>query len=86
MKTERSNTHALQEDTNLVKIWYFKPSGKYYTEGNYVTEKENAYEIFDEVKAMFKNGVAPGLTQNDPDFTAVVFPLKHYPAMIRCDQ
>ena len=71
---------------NLVRIIYFKPSGKYYTEGYYNTIYED-YRIFDEVKEMFKNNIAPGLNECDPDFTAVVLPQDvAYPAMIRCSQ
>ncbi len=44
-----------------VQLTYFKDTGKYYAEGEYETEKKSLYEIWDEVREMFKQGNCPGL-------------------------
>ena len=44
-----------------VKLTYFKPSGKYYSEGEYESKKLNPFEIYEEVKGMDDVGVRPGL-------------------------
>ena len=45
----------------LVKLEYFKQSGKYYSEGVYDTDKVISVEIIDEIKQMRYNGELPGL-------------------------
>lgn len=35
-----------------VKLTYFKPSGKFYSEGEYNTEPKALYRIWDEIRAM----------------------------------
>jgi hypothetical protein len=45
-----------------IKLTYFKPSGKYYTHGEYRTNKANMFEIADEVEHMNTHGALPGLT------------------------
>lgn len=47
-----------------IKITYFKPSGKYYSEGEYETNKIHHFEIIDEIHSMFNSGECPGLTNN----------------------
>lgn len=37
---------------STIQLTYFKESGKYYSEGSYVTEKELVYDIIDEIKKM----------------------------------
>ena len=44
-----------------VQLTYFKDTGKYYSEGEYETEKEFLFEIWDEVREMFSRGECPGL-------------------------
>lgn len=44
-----------------VKITYFKPSGKYYSEGYYDTDKTFFHAIVDEVYCKFSEGDNPGL-------------------------
>lgn len=45
-----------------VNLTYFKASGKYYAGGEYETNKEHMFEIFDEVKDMKRSGKPlPGL-------------------------
>lgn len=45
-----------------VKLTIFKPTGKYYTDGEYVSEKDHMHEIFDEVRTMAIQRRLPGLT------------------------
>lgn len=42
----------------IVKLTYFKRSGKYYSEGEYESSCTEMYEVHDEVRAMNKH---PGL-------------------------
>jgi hypothetical protein len=42
-----------------VTLTYFKPSGKYYAEGEYESEKEHIHEIWEEVQQM---EIHPGLS------------------------
>lgn len=44
-----------------VKLTYFKKSGKYYTDGEYMTSKLWMYEIIDEVKEMKRQNKLPGI-------------------------
>ena len=48
-------------DEFTVKVTYFKPSGKYYSEAIYKTKQKTVYSIFDEFKSMLRNGIRPGL-------------------------
>jgi len=67
-----------------IKVTYFKPSGKYYSEGEYETKQEQMHLVFDEFKAMLERGERPGLCDGHSDFTAILDCSKHplgYPAM-----
>ncbi len=44
-----------------VELIYFKSTGKYYTEGEYETEKPQLYEIWDEVQSLRKTKSLPGI-------------------------
>ena len=48
-----------------VNLTYFKNTGKYITEGIYITDKKEIHEIHDEVLEMKKKGNLPGITGND---------------------
>lgn len=48
-----------------VKLTYFKENGKYYTEGTYVTQKKEIFEIHDEVRKMKAKKSLPGITGNE---------------------
>lgn len=50
--------------TIKVKLTYFTPTGKYYSEGNYMTEKTAHWAIVEEVKYMLVSGNNPGLVAN----------------------
>ena len=47
----------------VVKLEYFKRSGKWYESGKYISEKEALYGIWDEVRAMRSSGNLPGLVK-----------------------
>lgn len=44
-----------------VKLTYFKPSGKYYSEGEYETPFKTFHQIIDQVRASLFAGSNPGL-------------------------
>lgn len=49
-----------------VKLTYFKPNGKLYTGGEYDTEMEHMFQIFQEVANMVELGNLPGLVPRTP--------------------
>lgn len=56
----------------IVKLTYFKLSGKYYSEGHYVTHKEHLFEIWDEVRGMQRTKNLPGLMHGHSEFVVLV--------------
>jgi hypothetical protein len=61
--------------TIKVKLTYFKPSGKYYGEGDYQTEKKSFWEIVEEVYTKLLSGDNPGLIDSAVmrnDFTTTI--------------
>jgi len=52
----------------LVKLTYFKQSGKFYAEGEYRSFKTHMFEIFEEVQAMAETGKLPGLVKGCSEF------------------
>jgi hypothetical protein len=68
-----------------IKLSYFKASGKYYTDGEYETEHEHMWEVFDEIKQMQAEGRLPGLVPGCRAFTIFVDASAHpvgFPALI----
>lgn len=68
-----------------VELQYFKDSGKYYSSGEYQTQKLYMYEIFDEVREMLANGKRPGLVDGANEFHTLVTVPNHphaHPALI----
>lgn len=55
-----------------VNLDYFKPSGKWYSSGDYGTEKTAMHEIFDEVQEMRDSGNLPGLVKGHSKFIVSV--------------
>ena len=51
---------------------YFKASGKYYSEGEYISEKLERYEIYNEVKEKFASGCRPGLFDGPNEFYVLI--------------
>lgn len=59
-----------------VAITYFKTSGKYYSEGSYVSQETAFHRVVDEVYGMFREGTCPGLQNNGLQrnhFDAVIY-------------
>jgi len=56
----------------LVKLTYFKLSGKYYSEASYVSGKDYLFEIWDEVKQRRLAGSLWGLTTGHSPFHILV--------------
>lgn len=55
----------MDKQTWKVVLTYFKPTGKYYSEGEYETEKQYMYEVYDEVRQKADNKTLPGICGND---------------------
>jgi hypothetical protein len=49
-------------ERHTVKLEYFKDNGTYYSEGDYLSEKQTMYEIVDEVRHMNLTKSLPGVT------------------------
>lgn len=56
-----------------VEIQYFKPSGKYYTEG-YVSMPKNTpiHKAVEQIKTIFRKGEMPGMNGYEPTFNAYI--------------
>lgn len=72
--------------SHKVKLTYFKPSGKYYSQGEYQSDEDHAFNVFDEVKTMQREGKLPGLVEGGgKHFFIHLDPVEHplgYPALI----
>ncbi len=55
-----------------VKLTYFKPSGKYYSDGEYESNKEDLWEIWNEVEQKRESGHLPGLIEGHSPFIVSV--------------
>lgn len=60
-----------------VRLVYFQSSGKYFSEGEYETEKENLCQIFAEVREMSQDGRLPGLVFGCTEFHVLINVPKH---------
>lgn len=47
-----------------VKLQIFKRNGKWYTDGEYDTNKEHLFEIWEEIRDLMKHGKTPGLRES----------------------
>ena len=73
---------------SLVKLTYFKRSGKRYADGTYYTQCEHAFEIYREVARMRQMGELPGLQPSPAltmGFVVLVEPLNGVPQLIGAD-
>lgn len=59
-------------DQYRIKVLYFKPYGKFYSSGEYWTDKQHMYQVFEEFEAMLAAGKRPGLVDGHDGFTAVL--------------
>jgi len=67
-----------------IKINYFKPSGKYYASGHFMTQQQQMFDLFDDFKTMLAKGSRPGLVDGHSGFTAVLDCSEHpngYPGL-----
>ena len=55
-----------------VKLTYFTKTGKYYTEGEYESDRPDFYEIVKQVKGFLADGMLPGLVQGAREFHALI--------------
>lgn len=55
-----------------VNLTYFRESGKFYSEGSYESEKEQLYEIFDEVKDLSKRRTLPDLLEGHSEYYVLI--------------
>ena len=70
--------------SQLIKVQYFKPSGKFYGDGEYHTEMKQGFGVIAEFELMLKQGTRPGLVDGHSGYTAVIDCSLHptgYPAM-----
>ncbi len=69
---------ALKEESFTVHLTYFKKSGKYYSEGEYVSQKHDMFDIVAEVRQLLASGTHPGL-RDGPDDWFVVIDVPNHP-------
>lgn len=73
----------------LVKLLYFKQTGKYYSEGSYeskLTTSDSWYNVIKEIEEMFLRGERPGLCNGRQEFDTFVGVVDHpdyYPVLIK---
>lgn len=60
-----------------VKLNYFKPSGKWYSEAGYRTQHKPLFEIWREVREMREAGALPGLVEGAKEFIVSVDVPRH---------
>lgn len=70
-----------------VQLTYFKQSGKYYEESEFLSRREDVNKIFEDVKSLQAGGALPGLSPGcGKDFYIMVNPVElpqGYPALIK---
>lgn len=54
---------AAEPEDYRVNLEIYKPGGKFYTEGHYITKQQHMYEIFQEVREKVLTGRIPGLRE-----------------------
>ncbi len=69
-----------------VKLTYFKDNGKFYGDGQFNTELDKMYQLFDHVRMLQRTGRLPGLIEGaGKTFTILIEPFMHpmgYPQLI----
>jgi hypothetical protein len=55
-----------------VLLTHFKPSGKYYTHGEYETDKTELFAIHQQVAGFAQHNMLPGLAPDHSDFFTLV--------------
>lgn len=69
-----SITDVYIKNSQQVYLQYFKKSGKYYSSGQYVTDKTSYYEIIQEVSSMLQEGNLPDLVEGCSEFDVYIAP------------
>lgn len=62
-----------------IKVDWFKPSGKYYAQGEYVTSHEHMLDVFNEFREMLNSGVRPGLVNSEHNEFFAILDCSHHP-------
>lgn len=71
--------------SRVVDLVYFKPSGKYYSQGSYTSDLEWDYQIYGEIRKWGKGSLSlPGLISTEWDGYILVTPKDGVPALIDC--
>lgn len=60
-----------------VQLTYFKLRGKFYCDGEYTTQKEHLFEIFDEVAQLSDTRQLPGLTEGHSPYIVLISVPEH---------
>lgn len=56
----------------IVKLSYFKTGGKWHSEGEYESEQEAIFQIWEEVTEMLLAGIWPGLVDGKYDYHVLI--------------
>lgn len=65
-----------------VALTYFKSTGKYYSEGEYHSSYEHAFEVYREVRNLLTRRQLPGLVDGHSPYIVLVEPSMAVPALI----
>ena len=55
-----------------VNLIYFKPNGKFYSEGSFETEERHLFEIWNEVDVLVRTKTLPGLTEGAGGYIVLI--------------
>jgi len=55
-----------------VVLQYFRESGKWYSEGEYNTDKKHLFDIWEEVLSMVRTKRLPGLVEDHSDYYVLI--------------
>lgn len=61
-----------RESGYKVSLNYFRETGKFYSEGDYRTNKVHLWEIWEEVQDMLDNRKLPGLIEGHSEYSVIV--------------
>lgn len=81
----KENMENYIKNNTEVNLQYFKKSGKYYSSGQYATDKTSYYEIIQEVRGMLQEGNLPDLVEGCSEFDVYIAPNKgeYFPIIIK---
>lgn len=67
-----SQAYRNAHSTTVVKLQYFKHSGKYYSSGEYESSHHMLYDVVKEVRKMQSDGKLPGLVSGATEFVILI--------------